>query len=537
MEEEGRAPHLDVDQLLGGPHAWHDVQDVFQTTFQALYNLANAQSSAVRELERKLGEMRERLAANINRKADDAEVKAAVAVASMAREAAELASQRVEEESSNTQEAQRSIMREAQALRAGLKDLRAAVEKQRADVQQWRVGFEAGLSRFVAEFARAAPSVKDECKVALTQEVESVQQEIAHLKREVERLSIALNEKATSVQLQEFLREAWQREENHLARVKRVCESKVSTADFATLAALAEGKVSMVDLDLAVQRLVQRSMGAVVSEQQLLTCDDVTSIAESVASDARERLNQCEHRIEELAWRQQRTATAAEELRAVASSKLEPAEVEARIAGALADWVRAAQQSADAVQAAMWQGRAVHEEFRHLGPERRRSPQQDPPQTDPFAVDAMTLSFAAEVTPSLFTPSEFGSGFSECSLDATISQLSRTESEGPRLAVPTPSSAPAAVQPRVIDHGSYDANSGARPIAATPAAATTGVTTTTTRCSSYCSGSSLPAPRGPKSRNHLAPSSVQGVRRSGAAPRLASAAMPRGRSADRSRLR
>merc|ERR1740138_1456120 len=73
------------------------------------------------------------------------------------------------------------------------------------------------------------------------------------------------------------------------------------------------------------------------------------SILEAASSSARERVRECEHRVEELARRLQRT---------VASTKLERGEVEALVAGALADWVRAAKRGEDAVHNALLRGRA-----------------------------------------------------------------------------------------------------------------------------------------------------------------------------------
>eukprot|EP00439_Symbiodinium_sp_Y106_P082093 s33_g21.t1 len=67
----------------------------------------------------------------------------------------------------------------------------------------------------------------------------------------------------------------------------------------------------------------------------------------------------------ELSRRHQRNATTADELRselkALSATKLARPEAEALVAGALADWVRAAQAGADAVQNAVAKGRALCE--------------------------------------------------------------------------------------------------------------------------------------------------------------------------------
>ncbi|CAE8724321.1 unnamed protein product, partial [Polarella glacialis] len=66
-------------------------------------------------------------------------------------------------------------------------------------------------------------------------------------------IGAAVEDKATVAQLKEIVREAWTREEGHLARLQKLCESKVSAGDFASLAAVAEGKASLADVDAAVQ--------------------------------------------------------------------------------------------------------------------------------------------------------------------------------------------------------------------------------------------------------------------------------------------
>jgi len=521
METSWTQQPVHVEQMLGSLRDWHDVQHVFQTTFQALYDVAHAQSGVVREVERRLCEVRDGLSATISQKADVAEVKAVAAVADEARTVADLASQRIEEESQCAQEVQQNAVKEAQTLCNGLGDLRAAVERQRVDVQQWRTGFEAGLARFVVEFTGAAQTVQDECKAALHQEVECMQQEMAHLQGEVGRLSIALEEKATAVQLQEIVREAWQREEGHLASLKRLCESKVSTSDFATLAALAEGKVSMVDLETAVQHHVQRRMCALVSEQQLVTQREITSVVESVGNNARDKVRQCERGIEELARRQERVAAATEELTAVASSKLESADVEALISGALADWVRAAQRSADAVQAAMRQGRFVHEESRDSGLGRWRGPQQNTSQGTPLSHDRITALFADSQL--LLSPSECGVGSSACLLDTAISHLAPAENE-----VPHPQGSEE--QLRLVNRGLH--NEGGHVRAARAAATAAGATRdSNVGCSS---GASLPAPRRSRPKNNTATSALQGPRPV-SRPRPSSATTLQGRTVDRSR--
>mmetsp|Transcript_25454 Transcript_25454/g.52308 ORF Transcript_25454/g.52308 Transcript_25454/m.52308 type:complete len:438 (+) Transcript_25454:29-1342(+) len=311
-----------VERILGGLHEWRDVQGVIRTIFQALCDVAHAQSNAVREVERRTGEMQEELIAGLGRKADLSDLRDTQA--SQAEETQCLA------------ETQRHANEEVQALRAAIVDLRAAIEKQRADVQQWRAGFEAGLAH----------------------EVQAIQQEMKELAASAE-------EKANPTQLKEIVREAWTKEEGHLARLHKLCESKVSVADFASLAAVAEGKASLADVDAAVQRQVNRRLQSLVTDQQLVSRADVAAIQEAAMSDVKDRLRECERKMEELSRRHQRNATTADELRselkALSATKLARPEAEALVAGALADWVRAAQAGADAVQNAVAKGRALCE--------------------------------------------------------------------------------------------------------------------------------------------------------------------------------
>ncbi|CAJ1403900.1 unnamed protein product [Effrenium voratum] len=91
----------------------------------------------------------------------------------------------------------------------------------------------------------------------------------------------SLEEKANPTQLKEIVREAWGREEGHLARLQKLCDSKVSVTDFAALAAVAEAKASLADVDATVQRQVQRRLQSLMSDHQLVTRTDVTSLTEA----------------------------------------------------------------------------------------------------------------------------------------------------------------------------------------------------------------------------------------------------------------
>ncbi|CAK0853993.1 unnamed protein product, partial [Prorocentrum cordatum] len=122
------AHQQELDHVLGGLHDLHDDRSVMRTTFQALYDVAHAQSHAVREVERKLEEVHDALVAALNKKADAVELRSAVALANEARAAADLVAQRVEEEAQCTLDAQKSAAEDVHALRYGLSDLRAAVE-------------------------------------------------------------------------------------------------------------------------------------------------------------------------------------------------------------------------------------------------------------------------------------------------------------------------------------------------------------------------------------------------------------------------
>eukprot|EP00438_Fugacium_kawagutii_P004843 Skav221064 [mRNA] locus=scaffold3118:207116:209362:- [translate_table: standard] len=61
-------PPQQLEQLLGNLHDWRDVQGVIKTVFQALCDVAHAQSHAVRELERRTGEMQEEIYESLRRK-------------------------------------------------------------------------------------------------------------------------------------------------------------------------------------------------------------------------------------------------------------------------------------------------------------------------------------------------------------------------------------------------------------------------------------------------------------------------------------
>ncbi|CAK9115366.1 unnamed protein product [Durusdinium trenchii] len=183
-------PPQQLEQLLGGLHDWRDVQGVIKTVFQALCDVAHAQSHAVRELERRTAEMQEELMESLHRKADVSELRDARAQA--------------EEEADSALEGQRRSSAEVQALRAGLGELHAAMEKQRAEVQQWRSGFEVGLAQVVADSSS----------------------EVRRLAERVDALQGGLEEKANSSQLKEIVREAWSKEEGHLGRLQKLCDSK-----------------------------------------------------------------------------------------------------------------------------------------------------------------------------------------------------------------------------------------------------------------------------------------------------------------------
>lgn len=344
---EASQPQPNPERLLGGAHEWRDVQAVVRTTFQALYDVSHAQSQAVREVERRLVEVHEDVTTAFSRKADASAIRAAEDVATGARDAAELTARRVEEEAECFQEARRLAAEETHELRASFGELRTAVERQRADVQHWRAGLEAGLTRLAAECASAARNA-----------AQAVQAEFrAALQQEAEELRAAIQEKATPAQLQEIVREAWRKEEGHLDRLQRVCDSKVNTGDLAALAALADGKASMADVNSVVQRQVRSRLSALIAERQLMGAEDVAALVHSgVGAGSQDRLRECDRRLDELTRRQQRAATAVDELRAelraCSGGKLDRAEAEALMASALADWVRAAQRGADAAHAA-----------------------------------------------------------------------------------------------------------------------------------------------------------------------------------------
>jgi len=318
----------EFERLLDGLHEWRDVQGVVRTTFHALCDVAHEQTKAVRDVERKLGEVYDELMAKVGQKADAASLRSAEATAHEARTTAELAAKRVEEEVVCARDAQKVEADDMQALRASLTELRVALERQRADVQLRVAGLEAGLVRLATECSTG----EAERELA---DSSAVQQQ------EVNELRSAIEEKATPAQLQEIVREAWHTEEGHIARIQRICDSKVSAGELAAVAALAEGKASISDLDAVVQHQVSRRLGLLITEQQLLGKNDVASIADAVGSDLREQLRGCEHRLDELGRRQQRMSVATDsirtDLRMIDAAKLERAEAEALVAGALGE--------------------------------------------------------------------------------------------------------------------------------------------------------------------------------------------------------
>jgi len=365
-------PHRALEQLMGSlPTDWRDVQGVIKTVFQALCDVAHAQSQAVRELERRTGEMQEELYDTLRRKADVSELRDARLQA--------------EEEAYSALEGQRRSTSEVQALRNSVGELHAAMEKQRAEVHQWRSGFEAGLSQMVAESSS----------------------EVRRLAERLDHLQEALEEKANSSQLKEIVREAWNKEEGHLGRLQKLCESKVSIGDFASLAAVAEGKASLADVDATVQRQVQRRLQCLITDQRLVSHAEVAGITEAALKDVKERVKESERRMEDLSRKHQRLVSSTEEfhqeLKTFESQNLSRPEVEALVAGALADWVRAAQAGAAAATGAVQKGRSFRDE----------------------------ISFGASLTDSFFASYDLGREASSSIPTATFPTTSRWASRKP----------------------------------------------------------------------------------------------------------
>eukprot|EP00434_Breviolum_minutum_P014742 symbB.v1.2.012999.t1/scaffold912.1/size152940/5 len=114
--------------------------------------------------------------------------------------------------------------------------------------------------------------------------------QVRRLAERLDHLQEALEEKANSSQLKEIVREAWNKEEGHLGRLQKLCESKVSIGDFASLAAVAEGKASLADVDATVQRQVQRRLQCLITDQRLVSHAEVAGITEAALKDVKERL-------------------------------------------------------------------------------------------------------------------------------------------------------------------------------------------------------------------------------------------------------
>jgi len=167
----------------------------------------------------------------------------------------------------------------------------------------------------------------------------------------------AVEAKASTEDLRAIVREAWQREESHLSQLQRQIESKVTTSDLAALAALAEGKASMVDVESALQKQIPRRLSAILSEKQVLSKTDVETLLDSTIESRVATLSECHRRVDEVARKQHRMSLAVDELKTevhdFGNVKIERAEVEAIVSGALADWMRAAKHGANAVQAAL----------------------------------------------------------------------------------------------------------------------------------------------------------------------------------------
>lgn len=308
--------------------------------------------------------------------------------AGLARLAAECASaaQNVQTEcraalQSNVDRLEETIEERFNSLAAALKECREEFNQEMDNLgatindrtSSWNVVLERASTERSSSWESVVDEKTQELAAALngrTQKMQSAFEErVASLMTEIDKktssLSAALAEKASADQLREIIREAWQREETQFMRLQRLCESKASANEFATLTALADGKASLADVEAAVQRHLRKRLVTMAAEQQALSRAEVSNIAEEVAVDMRHQLQQCELRNEELARKQQRMAEASDwfrvELRNLATSKLERAEAEALVAGALADWVRAAQRGAEAVQAAFdWRTSVSH---------------------------------------------------------------------------------------------------------------------------------------------------------------------------------
>merc|ERR1719379_999338 len=152
---EQLCPPVELEQLLSGLHEWRDVQGVVRSTFQALHDVAQAQSAAIREVETRISAAHDALATTVSQKAGILELKAMELAIAEIHEAIELTGQRIDAEARKTLDLHKSSEEEAQSLREGLVDLRSTVERHRTDAQQWRVGFEAGLARLASESSSA----------------------------------------------------------------------------------------------------------------------------------------------------------------------------------------------------------------------------------------------------------------------------------------------------------------------------------------------------------------------------------------------
>lgn len=281
------------------------------------------------------------------------------------------------------QELSVTVQERGNTIQIEVEALGTSLDEQRQACEQGLRQCDARLNSLEGRLRAAEDGVQDKFRGALesleerTQDLATMlEQEVNQFKSSQEALSLStqqatddmsavLAEKATPQQLREIVREAWSKEESHITRMTRLCESKVSASEFATLTALAEGKASLADVETAAQRHAQKRLAALLTEQNIIGRGEAADIAQAAVSDARSQMRHWERKAEELTKKHQRVAAATDDLRAelrsLTATKLDRSEAESLVAGALADWVHAAQRGADAVQAAVDFGRTAGE--------------------------------------------------------------------------------------------------------------------------------------------------------------------------------
>lgn len=319
-----------------GLHDWRDVPGAVRCTLQALQDALQASQRVVQRLEESLGRTRSELMDMLDTKADLRDLRVIEQTTAEAREEFDSLARRVQEEAHASLCVRKAVSTGVQAVRKDMGELQLFVERQHADMLSWQGQLDASLARISEECASALHAAKKEYCVLLQQELDS--------------LSVTIHAKPSEQQVKEMVQHALRPEERQLARMKRLYESKVSAQEFAALAALAEGKVSAAELEHSVHKHVGKQLKVFAASLGVPSGTDVGAMVAAASQELREQLRDSELRFEEQKHLHEASmaslrAEVLAEVRATSASKLGRPEVEAVVAGALAEWSQAAQQA------------------------------------------------------------------------------------------------------------------------------------------------------------------------------------------------